>query len=178
MSDHYTVLGLFKGIGKISKVADSIEPIKEKFGLKEADVSLLSSAAFPEHAVIEDKRPYPIHYVVWPLGVLGFISGILITGGTGYIMNLIVQNKPPFSFAPTVVITYEFTLLFCVIGSVIGLLLFAGLPNWHDRAYDADISDGAIGLLIKVKSVDEQTRAAEMMEKHGAYRVKKGAGDF
>lgn len=178
MSDHYTVLGLFKGTGKVSRVADIVEPLKEKFSLAEADVSLLSSAAFPEHSIIEDNRPYPIHMIVWPLGALGFISGVLISGGTGYIMNLIVQNKPPFSFAPTVVITYEFMLLFGVIGSVIALLLFAGLPNWTDRAYDPDISDGALGLLIKVKTVDEQNKAAELMTKHGAYKVKKGAGDF
>ncbi|MDH4185232.1 MAG: DUF3341 domain-containing protein, partial [Nitrospinota bacterium] len=95
-----------------------------------------------------------------------------------YIMNLVVSGKSPFSYAPTGIITYEFTLLFGVIGSVVSLLYYAGLPNWTDRAYDPEVADGALGLLVRVFSREDQDKAARIMEEYGAYKIKKGVNDF
>ena len=172
---HYTVLGLY---GKLEVVANAVDPIREKFGVKDGDIQLLTSAALPENAIVEDHRPYPIVYFVWVLGVVGFFLAIILAGGTGWIMNLNVGGKPPFSWAPTGIITYEFTLLFGVIGTVVGLLYFTGLPDWNDRAYDRDISDGALGLLLKVANVHDQEEAAKMMSQSGAYKIVKGENNF
>lgn len=172
---HYTVLGLYT---KLETVANAVDPIRAKYGIKDGDITLLSSASLPENSIVEDHRPYPIVYFVWVLGLCGFFLALVMAGGTGWIMNLDVGHKPPFSWAPTGIIMYEFTLLFAVIGSVVGLLYFTGMPNWTDRAYDVDISDGALGLLVKLSNASDQEDAANMMSQSGAYKIVKGENNF
>lgn len=180
MNDHYTVLGLYN---KVDAITSAVDPVREEFGIEDGDVAVLSSSAFPDGAVVEDRvlehqvmfRQYLFPFL---LGLAGLGMGIVLAGGTGYIMNLDVGGKAPFSFAPTGIITYEFTLLFGVIGSVLSILYFTGLPNWTARAYDPEISDGALGLLVKVKSREDQERAADMMQKFGAYKIRKGENDY
>ena len=157
--------------------------IREAFNLKDGEIEVLTSAAYPDEILIEDKTlMYQVNkrQFLFPflLGIVGLAIGILLAGGTGWIMNLDVGGKPPFALPPTGIITYEFTLLFAVIGSVISLLIYGGLPNWTERAYDPDITDGSLGILIKVNSNEEQNKAADMMANLGAYKVKKGKNDF
>jgi hypothetical protein len=172
---HYTALGLFNGVEKVTKAVD---PIRRQFEIEDGEISLLSSCSLPENAIVEDRRPYPIHYLVWALGLAGFAIGVAIAGGTGYIMNLNVGNKPTFALPPVAVITYEFTLLFSVIGAVAGFLAFAGFPDWRKRAYHQDISEGALGLLVKVYSEEDRDAAARLMEQLGAYLVETGENDY
>ena len=180
MRDHYTILGLFNKVDTLTKAVD---PVIEQFDLGNDDVEVLTSAAYPDGALIDDK---PIEFAVdkrqylfpFILGLCGMGLGIFMAGGTGYIMNLVVGGKEPFAYAPIGIVTYEFTLGFAVIGSFLSLLYFTGLPNWTERAYDPEITDGAMGLLIKVGSVEDQERAVTLMESLGAYRTKKGENDF
>jgi hypothetical protein len=180
MSNHYTVLGLYK---KVETTVNATPQIVDEFGIVDGDIEVMTSAAYPDDILIEDKTlMHQVHQrqYLFPflLGIVGMISAITLVGGTGWIMNLNVGGKAPFAYPPTGIIAYEFSLLFAVIGSVISLLLFTGLPNWTERAYDADITDGSLGILIKVNSREDQDRAAEMMTNLGAYKVKKGENDF
>ena len=180
MSEHYTVLGLFR---KVDKITAAVDPVKDEFELRDGDVEVLTSAAYPDGVLIEDATlEHQVERVMWLfpflIGIGGFITGVVLAGGTAYIMNLNVSGKDPFSYAPTGIMTYEFSLLFAVIGSVISLLYFTGLPNWHDRAYDPEISDGALGLLIKVTNESDQHKAVEMMKELGAYKTRLGKNDF
>ena len=180
MSDHYTVLGLYKKVDVITRASD---PIREQLRIKDGDIEVLSSAAFPDGVILDDKELHDwvnFKQAFFPLlfGCCGFVAGVILSGGTGYIMNLVVSGKSPFSYAPTGIITYEFTLLFGVIGSVVSLLYYAGLPNWTDRAYDPEVADGALGLLVRVFSREDQDKAARIMEEYGAYKIKKGVNDF
>ncbi len=180
MSDHYTVLGLYR---KVAIKTKTVDRVVEEFDLKDGEIESLTSAAYPDGAIVDDKT---LHHEVYKqqylfpflLGICGFFLGIALAGGTGYIMNMDVGGKPPFSYMPTGVITYETTLACAVVGSLLSIFYFGKLPNWTERAYDPDISDGALGLLVKLDSTEDQDRAAAMMEEMGAYRVHKGKNNF
>jgi len=180
MVSHYSVLGLYR---KVDTFVRAAEQVRGEFGLADGEIEALTSAAFPDGALLEDatlahqvdKKQFLFPFL---LGITGLLLGSSLAGGTGYIMNLDVGGKDPFSYAPTGIITYEFTLLFAVIGSVLSLLYYTGLPNWKERAYDPDITCGALGLLIKVRSREEQERAAALMQRLGAYKIRKGENDF
>ncbi len=180
MSDHYTVLALFK---KVDTITRSIDNVIREFETVDGDMEVLTSAALPDGVVIDDKTlehqvQYRQYLFPFILGICGFVTGVALAGGTSWIVNLNVGGKAAFSFAPTGIITYEFSLLFGVIGSVLSLLYFAGLPNWTDRAYDPEITDGALGLLVKLKTREEQEKAAALLTDSGAYKIRKGENDF
>ena len=180
MIEHYTVLGLFS---KVDAITGAVDPIRDELGLVDGEMEVITSAAFPDGIIIEDKtlqNQVDKKQFLFPFlfGLVGLGAAIVLAGGTQYIMNLNVGGKAMFALPPTGIIAYEFTLLFAVIGSVVSLLYFAGIPNWTDRAYDPEISDGALALLVKVKSREDQDKAASMMQKHGAYKIKKGENDF
>jgi len=180
MSDYYTALGLYTKVEAITKAAESV---RTEFDIKDGDIEVLSAAAYPDGVFLDDK---PLEHQVYKLqhlfpffiGIGGMIAGITLAGGTGFIMNLNVGGKSPFSYAPTGIITYEFALLGAVIGSVLSILYLARLPNWTERAYDPEISEGALGLLIKLNTQEDLERASSMMESQGAFKVRKGRNDF
>lgn len=180
MSDYYTALGLYKSVETITRAAENV---RTEFGIKDGDITVLSAAAYPDGVFLDDK---PLEHTVYKLqhlfpfliGIGGFIAGATLAGGTGFIMNLNVGGKSPFAYAPTAIITYEFALLGAVIGSLLSILYLAGLPNWTERAYDPEISEGALGLLIKLDTQEDQDRASSMLEGQGAFKVRKGRNDF
>jgi hypothetical protein len=180
MSDYYTAMGLWRKIDPVVKVCAQM---KEEFRLGDGEIEVISSAGFPDDVIIEDQSFFAkvkLKQPFFPLviGFCGTCTGIILAGGTGYIMNLNVGDKAPFSYVPTGIVAYEFSLLFAVIGSVLSLLYYAGLPNWSARAYDPEFTEGALGVLLKLYSREDQEKAAKIMERMGAYKIKKGVNDF
>ena len=86
--------------------------------------------------------------------------------------------SPRFFLSPLPSLSYEMSLGSAVVGSVLSLLVFAKLPNWTERAYDPDISEGAIGLLMRFSTEENRDKAADILTNQGAYKVRLGKNDF
>ncbi len=170
----YTVLGLFENIEDVSKTVRPLEDI----GVRHNDTKLLSSAPYPEGAVFEDHYVPPIHWTAFLGGVGGFFAAIGLAGWTQVLMNLNVSDKAPFSLAPVGIICYEFTLVGAVLGTIVGLLLSTGLPNWNDLAYDKDIHHGKVGLLVRCDTEDNAQKVVSIMKDHRVAKVHEGRDDF
>ena len=72
---------------------------------------------------------------------------------------------------PTGIITYELTMLFAMVGAIVGMFLEMKLPPRKERVYDPSIGDGAIGISVSVDSREQMIRAGKIMEAAGALRV-------
>lgn len=81
-------------------------------------------------------------------GILGFFSGFALAIYCSVQWDLIVSGKPIISLIPFVIVGFEFTILFSVIGNVIGLLTQMRLPSfkWF-RHYDPRCSGEHFGVL-------------------------------
>lgn len=80
-------------------------------------------------------------------GIIGFFSGFGLASFTALRWSLIVSGKPIVALVPFVIVGFEFTILFAVLGNVIGLISQMVLPHKMRRRYDPHLSGDRFGLL-------------------------------
>lgn len=87
-------------------------------------------------------------------GIIGFFSGFALAVFTATRWNLIVSGKPIVSWIPFFVIAFECTILFAVLGNVLGILTQVGLPEKdYEKNYAPECSGSLYG--IEVASAPE-----------------------
>ena len=87
-------------------------------------------------------------------GIIGFFSGFSLAVFTSTRWDLIVSGKPIISWIPFFVIAFEFTILFAVLGNVLGIVTQVGLPDPdYEKNYDPECSGSMYG--IEVASTPE-----------------------
>lgn len=83
-------------------------------------------------------------------GITGFCFGFLFAIFTATRWSLIVSGKPIVALVPFFIVGFEFTILFAVLGNVIGLLTQMRLPNWRTpQHYDPRCSGSLFGVLAE-----------------------------
>ncbi|MGK7346534.1 MAG: quinol:electron acceptor oxidoreductase subunit ActD [Candidatus Nitrospinota bacterium M3_3B_026] len=164
------IFGLFE---HIEETARTVAPLEE-IPVSRESINLVSVAPYPNGTLFEDEAGGWLWLFALIGGVLGFLLGVALAGGTQALMNLDVGGKPPVSFPVMGVICYETTLLGVVLGVFIGMLWMTGLPDWTDHVYDPEISRGKVGLLVCCRDEEQAERVEAIMKEHGAVRVKKG----
>jgi hypothetical protein len=89
-------------------------------------------------------------------GILGFCCGFLLAAFTATRWSLIVSGKPVVALVPFFIVGFEFTVLFAVLGNVIGMLTQSRLPAWGGTPYyDERISGAHYGILAACEPAEE-----------------------
>ncbi|MEA3232448.1 MAG: DUF3341 domain-containing protein [Thermodesulfobacteriota bacterium] len=105
-------------------------------------------------------------------GIIGFFSGFALAMFTAAKWSLIVGGKPVIALVPFVIVGFEFTILFAVIGNVIGLLTQGGLPDYKGLdVYDPRCSGDHFGVLAACPEADKSQLVTYFKEKGGITRV-------
>jgi hypothetical protein len=86
-------------------------------------------------------------------------------------------DKPIIAYFPTGIITYELTMLFAILGAIVGMFVEMRLPPWRERVYDPAIGEGAIGISVSTTSGGESSKAASIMKEAGAIRTAAEGGN-
>ncbi|MBI3755011.1 MAG: DUF3341 domain-containing protein, partial [Deltaproteobacteria bacterium] len=81
-------------------------------------------------------------------------------------------GKPIWPLTPTVIITYESTILLGVYITLIGFLIFGRLPCFRERTYDIKISIDQFALLVRAKK-DRLIQVEQIIREAGAEEVKR-----
>lgn len=161
-----TVLGLFRYEDDCLNAAGK---------LKQAgfdDISLMSP--IPMHGVEEvlGKKKKTIRYFSYFGAVIGAITGFALTVSTALTFVLPTGGRPIITFPPYLVITYEVTILFGIIATLIGFHVASGLPAWRDRAYTPEANvDRFVVAIGCAESNPEQ--AEQLFKELGADDVKR-----
>ena len=104
----------------------------------------------PSHKLTDalKLKKSPVGYFTLCGGIIGFICGFALAIFTSTRWGLIVGGKPIVSLIPFFIVGFECTILFAVIGNVIGMLALTGLPRYDNlRYYDPRCSGSHFGIL-------------------------------
>jgi molybdopterin-containing oxidoreductase family membrane subunit len=102
-------------------------------------------------------KPGKIGYFTLCGGILGFITGIMLTVFSASQWSLIVSGKPVISLVPFFIVSFELTILFSVIGNVTGFLWLTGLPKSRPpNHYYKECSGGYFGVVAACKTGDHK----------------------
>jgi hypothetical protein len=151
MAEKKYVMGLFEdektAVAAIEKMAGQPWQIDRVH-------SPIPSEKIPAALKLKKSR---VGYFTLAGGILGFFSGFFLAAFASARWGLIVGGKPVVALVPFFIVGFEFTVLFAVLGNVIGMLTQSRLPAWggEDRHYDERLSGAHYGLLASCEPAQE-----------------------
>ena len=123
--------------------------------------------AVGRHVVQRPLKKSPVGYFTLAGGILGFLFGLALASFTALRWGLIVSGKPIVSLIPFFIVGFEFTILFSVLGNVIGLVILNRLPEFQSlKQYDPRFSADHFGIVASCRE-DEQENLKSFFETHG-----------
>ncbi len=161
-------LGTFRDVETATRAVDSLI----KAGFSEETITSLTSAPYPDGVIVKTDQRTWFRWVSVGGGILGACTGFLLAAGTAYMYPVQTGDKPIIAYFPTGIITYELTMLFAILGAIVGMFLEMRLPPREERAYDPAIGDGSIGISVSVDSREQMSWAAKVMEAAGAFSIR------
>lgn len=160
-------LGIFKDVETATRAVDGLI----KAGFSEETITSLTSAPYPDRVIVKTDQRTWFRWMSVGGGIFGACAGFLLAAGTAYMYPVQTGDKPIIAFYPTGIITYELTMLFAILGAIVGMFVEMKLPPWKERVYDTAIGEGSIGISVFVPSTDRKNRAESVMKEAGALRT-------
>lgn len=161
MSDY--LHGIFKDV-------DSARTAHQK--LLAAGVTSELISPYPLQETHPDNGRSPVRKFSLTGAILGFLAGITLTiySATSYILP--TGGRAVISVPPFLLVSYELTILFAVIGTLIGFLYCSGLPAWHERPHHE--AAGVDELVVSAEIADDQEASVrKVLQENGADRIEK-----
>ncbi len=160
-------LGIFTDVETANRAVDGLI----KAGFPEQTITSLTSVPYPDGVIVKTDQRTWFRWMSAAGGIFGAIAGFLLAAGTAYVYPVQTGDKPIIAYFPTGIVTYELTMLFAILGAIVGMFLEMRLPPRKERPYDPAIADGFIGISVSVTQGDQRNRAESLLKEAGALRT-------
>lgn len=162
------ILGVFR---TIDEAADAVNQLLAA-GVAENRITTLSSVPIPEGVLVNSGYRRRFHFWTLAGGAIGALLGFLLAAGTAWLYPVQTGDKPIIAIFPVAIVSYEMMMLLAIVGTLLGMLWEMGLPDIERHAYDPQLADGLIGILVQVDREEGRRQASELMTTAGALRLR------
>jgi len=135
----------------------------------------------------ELQSPIPIHGVEEVLGkkksvikrftligaILGGTTGFLLASITAVLFPHPTGGRPIITIPPYLIITYELTILFGILATVLGFLISARLPAIRERLYVPEAAIDKFVVSVTCDNDDSTRRASEILRDLGVGEIRR-----
>lgn len=171
MRNRYRLFALFNNFDEVREAIIELKVMDLRDGGIE-DMAMKSPVPHPELEEVIGARPVYVQRYTFIGALLGAVSGFLLSVVTQARFAVQPQGgKPVIPIPPDLVITFEFTVLFGVLATFVGLLAGARLPRRGGPLYSRTVSEDQVGLLVEVLE-SHYERARELLLRHKALEIK------
>ena len=139
----------------------------------------LKGAGFPRPEILS---PIPLHGVEDVLGpkksvikrftlfggILGGLGGFIMAAGTAVLYLHPTGGRPIITFPPFLIITYEMTILFGILATVLGFLISARFPALRERVYVPEAAVDKFAVTVVCEDKESSGRAEAILRNAGA----------
>jgi len=160
-------LGIFKDVETSTRAVEGLI----KAGFSEETITSVTSAPYPDGVIVKTDQRTWFRWMSVAGGIFGACTGFLLAAGTAYMYPVQTGDKPIIAYYPTGIITYELTMLFAILGAIVGMFVEMKLPPRKERPYDPSIAEGFIGISVYVPPGERRNRAESVMKEAGALRI-------
>ncbi len=162
------ILGLYKDLETAAAAAEALV----QGGFSEKEITSISSGPYPDGVIVKDEGRSFLRWISLAGGMMGAGFGFLLAAGTAWLYPLHTGDKPIISLFPVGIITFEFMMLFAILGTIGGMFLEMGLPGFKNKVYDPGISQGLIGISVSCQDGAQQNKAVEILQGAGAVKIR------
>ena len=106
-------------------------------------------------------------------GLIGGLSGFALAAGTAVLYAHPTGGRPIITFPPFLIITYELTILFGILATVLGFLISARFPAIRERVYVPETAVNKFAVTVLCDTDEKLSRAEAILHKAGAEEVRK-----
>jgi hypothetical protein len=150
--DAVGVLGIFNQRDRLSR---TIRHLKQA-GF--TDLTVLSPVPCHEIEPILAQHESPVRVFTLLGGIVGGLTGLSLTIGATRQWSLVAGGKPIISLPPFLVITFELTILFSALGTLVGMFWSMRRPRLKlETYYDARFSEDRFGIRVLCPSDQRET---------------------
>ena len=137
------------------------------------NISLLSPVPLKEaQEVLGLGKSSPVRRFSLAGAIIGAISGFAMAVGTALVFILPTGGRAIITLPPYLIITYEMTILFGVLATLLGFYFISGLPAWHDRPYLSSVSIDRFVVVVKGAAADQAAKAEAIIQQAGAEEIR------
>lgn len=129
-------------------------------GVADSDITVISAEPFEEYEFSHRDKATWLYWISGLGGVTGLAFGAWLTTTTSKAWPLQTGGMPIVAIWPHLVVTFELTMLFAILATVVTLLITAKLPRRRPKLYDPAVSDGQILVGVERGASEEQLRKA------------------
>ena len=135
------------------------------------NISLLSPLPLEEAQEVLGLGKSPVRYYSLAGAIIGAISGFALAAGTALVFILPTGGRAIITIPPFLIITYEMTILFGVLFTLIGFHFVSGLPAWRDRPYLPSANIDRFVVVVENAAGDQAARAEAIIREAGAEEI-------
>ncbi len=136
------------------------------------DISLLSPVPLKEAQEVLGLGKSPVRHYSLAGAIIGAISGFAMAAGTALVFILPTGGRAIITIPPFLIITYEMTILFGVLFTLIGFHFVSGLPAWRDRPYVPSANVDRFVVVVEGAAAEQAARAEAIIREAGAEEVR------
>ena len=136
------------------------------------NISLLSPVPLEEAQEVLGLGKSPVRRFALAGAIIGAIAGFAMAAGTALVFILPTGGRAIITIPPFLIITYEMTILFGVLFTLIGFHFVSGLPAWRDRPYLPSANIDRFVVVVEGAEADQVARAEAIIRDAGADEIR------
>ena len=136
------------------------------------NISLLSPLPLEEAQEILGLGKSPVRHFSLAGAVIGAISGFAMAAATALVFILPTGGRAIITVPPFLIITYEMTILFGVLFTLLGFHFVSGLPAWRDKPYLSSASSDRFVVVVEGAAAEQVARAEAIIRDAGADEIR------
>jgi len=135
------------------------------------DISLLSPLPLEEAQEVLGLGKSPVRRFSLAGAIFGAVSGFALAAGTALVFILPTGGRAIITVPPYLIITYEMTILFGVLFTLLGFHVVSGLPAWRDKPYLPSASVDRFVVVVEGAAGEQAERAEAIIRQAGADQI-------
>ncbi len=135
------------------------------------NISLLSPLPLEEAQQVLGLGKSRVRHYSLAGAIIGALSGFAMSVATALVFILPTGGRAIITVPPYLIITYEMTILFGVLFTLIGFHFVSGLPAWRDRPYLPSANIDRFLVVVENAAGDQVARAEAIIRQAGAEQI-------
>jgi len=168
----HIVFAVFEDFEKARDVVSELKVLDLKEMVVD-NIELYSPIEHPEVEEILGEFHQPIQRFTFFGAISGAVGAFLLVAGAAQAMFTVQPQggKPVIPLPMDIVITYEGTIMIGVYCTIIGFLIYAGLPRRLKKYYTQKVSEDQIGIEVEVVP-EKSDKVRAVLESCGAVEIR------